>query len=149
MIDRSTDIVEYPRAVGIDDESLRALQLAGLVDDVVDDVISNVPLRLFDRKGGCVADVRPSTKEFGWSRRNIFMQQNLEHELRRGLTRFEGGVHQLLGHDVVELATTNSGADLHLTGPDGRTRTVRARFVIGADGGRSSVRGWAGDPDGG
>ena len=143
LIDRSTDIVEYPRAVGIDDESLRALQLAGLVDDVVDDVISNVPLRLFDRKGRCVADVRPSTKEFGWSRRNIFMQQNLERELRRGLSRF-GGVHQLLGHDVVELTTTESGADLHLTDSDGETRLVQARFVIGADGGRSSVRGWAG-----
>lgn len=143
LIDRSTDIVDYPRAVGIDDESLRALQLAGLVDDVVDDVISNVPLRLFDRKGRCVADVRPSTKEFGWSRRNIFMQQNLERQLRRGLTRFDR-VHPLLGHDVVAMSQTDAGSDLQLTGPDGESRCVRAQFVIGADGGRSSVRGWAG-----
>ena len=130
-------------------ESLRALHLAGLADHVVDDVISNVPLRLVDRKGKCVADVRPSTKEFGWSRRNIFMQQNLERELRRGLGRFDG-VHQLLGHDVVELATTESGADLHLTGPNGETRCVTARSSSAptADAVRSAAgRGseWRGD----
>jgi 3-(3-hydroxy-phenyl)propionate hydroxylase len=143
LIDRSTDIVEYPRAVGIDDESLRAMQLAGLADDVVVDTIANVPLRLFDRKGRCVADVRPSTKEFGWSRRNIFMQQNLERELRRGLSRF-GHVHRLFGHDVVGLTQTAAGADLQLAGPNGESHCVRAMFVIGADGGRSSVRGWIG-----
>ena len=143
LIDRSTDIVEYPRAVGIDDESLRAMQLAGLADDVAVDTIANVPLRLFDRKGRCVADVRPSTKEFGWSRRNIFMQQSLERELRRGLSRF-GHVHQLLGHDVIGLTQTAAGADLRLMGPDGESHCVRAMFVIGADGGRSSVRGWIG-----
>lgn len=143
LIDRSTAIVEYPRAVGIDDESLRAMQLAGLAEDVMADTIANVPLRLFDRKGRCVADVRPSTKEFGWSRRNIFMQQNLERELRRGLARFDR-VHQLLGHEVVELTQTGAGAELQLIGPDGESHCVRAKFVIGADGGRSSVRGWIG-----
>ena len=143
LIDRSTDIVEYPRAVGIDDESLRALQLAGLAEDVMIDTIANVPLRLFDRKGRCVADVRPSTREFGWSRRNIFLQQNLERELRRGLTRFER-VHLLLGHDVVGLTQSATGAALQLTGPEGESHCVSAKFVIGADGGRSSVRDWIG-----
>jgi 3-(3-hydroxy-phenyl)propionate hydroxylase len=143
LIDRSAAIVEYPRAVGIDDESLRAMQLAGLADAVVVDTIANVPLRLFDRKGRCVADVRPSTKEFGWSRRNIFMQQNLERELRHGLSRFEH-VAQFLGHDVVELTQTAGGTDLQLVGPDGESHYVRAMFVVGADGGRSSVRDWIG-----
>ena len=143
LIDRSTAIVEYPRAVGIDDESLRAMQLAGLADDVAVDTIANVPLRLFDRKGRCVADIRPSTKEFGWSRRNIFMQQNLERELRDGLTRFEH-VQKFLGHDVVGLTQTAARADLQLVGPDGQSHCVQAPFVIGADGGRSSVRDWVG-----
>ncbi|TGD88038.1 bifunctional 3-(3-hydroxy-phenyl)propionate/3-hydroxycinnamic acid hydroxylase [Mycolicibacterium sp. CH28] len=145
LIDRSTEVVEYPRAVGIDDESLRAIQLVGLADDVMADAIANVPLRLFDRNGRCLADIRPSTREFGWSRRNIFMQQNLEHTLRQGLARFTG-IQLLLGHDVVALTPTDAGADLHVASPDGELLCVRARFVVGADGGRSSVRGWSGIP---
>jgi 3-(3-hydroxy-phenyl)propionate hydroxylase len=143
LIDQSTAVVEYPRAVGIDDESLRAMQLTGLADDVIVDTIANVPLRLFDRKGRCVADVRPSTKEFGWSRRNIFMQQNLERALRRGLTRFEP-VRPLFGHEVTGLTQTSAGSELSLVGPDGESHTVQAKFVVGADGGRSSVRDWVG-----
>ena len=139
LLDRSTEIIEYPRAVGMDDESLRAMQLVGLADDLLVDMIQNVPLRLFDRKGRCVADIRPSTREFGWSRRNIFMQQNCERVLRKGLTRFEH-VQLLLGYEVVGLTQTGAAVEVHGVGADGRDITIRAKFVVGADGGRSSVR---------
>lgn len=139
LIDRSTEIIEYPRAVGMDDESLRAIQLVGLTDDLLIDTIQNVPLRLFDRKGRCVADIRPSTREYGWSRRNIFMQQNCERVLRKGLTRFEQ-VQLLLGHEVVGITQTDDAVEVHATGEAGNDVTVRAKFVVGADGGRSSVR---------
>jgi 3-(3-hydroxy-phenyl)propionate hydroxylase len=139
LIDRSTEIIEYPRAVGMDDESLRAMQLVGLADELLVDMIQNVPLRLFDRKGRCVADIRPSTREFGWSRRNIFMQQNCERVLRKGLTRFDQ-VQLLLGYDVVGLTQTGDAVELRALGADGKDVTVRAKFVVGADGGRSSVR---------
>jgi 3-(3-hydroxy-phenyl)propionate hydroxylase len=139
LIDRSTEIIEYPRAVGMDDESLRAMQLVGLADDLLIDMIQNVPLRLFDRKGRCVADIRPSTREFGWSRRNIFMQQNCERVLRKGLARFER-VQLILGCEVVGLTQTDDVVELHAIGEAGNDITVRAKFVVGADGGRSSVR---------
>lgn len=139
LIDRSTEIIEYPRAVGMDDESLRAMQLVGLADDLLIDMIQNVPLRLFDRKGRCVADIRPSTREFGWSRRNIFMQQNCERILRKGLARFER-VQLILGCEVVGLTQTDDAVELHAIGEAGNDITVRAKFVVGADGGRSSVR---------
>lgn len=139
VIDRSTEIIEYPRAVGMDDESLRAMQLVGLTDDLLIDMIQNVPLRLFDRKGRCVANIRPSTREFGWSRRNIFMQQNCERVLRKGLTRFpQVGLH--LGYEVVGLTQTADHVEVHTRGEDGGDVVIRAKFVVGADGGRSSVR---------
>jgi 3-(3-hydroxy-phenyl)propionate hydroxylase len=139
LIDRSTEIIEYPRAVGMDDESLRAMQLVGLTDNLLTDMIQNVPLRLFDRKRRCVADIRPSTREFGWSRRNIFMQQNCERVLRKGLSRFEQ-VQMLLGYEVVGLLQTDDEVEVHAVGEDGRDIRIRAQFVVGADGGRSSVR---------
>ena len=139
VIDRSAEIIEYPRAVGMDDESLRAMQLVGLTDELLIDMIQNVPLRLFDRKGRCVADIRPSTREFGWSRRNIFMQQNCERVLRKGLTRFPHvGLH--LGYEVVGLTQSADHVEVHARDENGGEVSVRAKFVVGADGGRSCVR---------
>jgi 3-(3-hydroxy-phenyl)propionate hydroxylase len=139
VIDRSTEIIEYPRAVGMDDESLRAMQLVGLTDDLLVDMIQNVPLRLYDRKRRCVANIRPTTREFGWSRRNIFMQQNCERVLRKGLTRFDHvGLH--LGYEVVGLTQRDDHVEVQALTPDGSDLTIRATFVVGADGGRSSVR---------
>lgn len=145
VIDRETEIVDYPRAVGMDDESLRVMQSVDLADDQLADMIQNVPLRFFDRRGRCVADVRPSTREFGWSRRNIFMQQNSERVLRDGLARFPD-VRMLLGHRVHGLRQTPQGCTVEVHDPGGRELLVDAEYVIGADGGRSTVRELLGIP---
>src|SRR5690242_4956711 len=66
IVDRETEVVDYPRAVGVDDESLRTFQTAGLVNDILRDAIVNVPLRFFDAAGRCLADIRPTRRENGW-----------------------------------------------------------------------------------
>ena len=71
VIDRSTEILEYPRAVGMDDEALRVFQAAGLADDLLDDMIQNVSLKLFDARGRCFADIRPQTREFEIGRAHV------------------------------------------------------------------------------
>ncbi len=139
VIDRATEIIDYPRAVGMDDECLRSFQGVGLADELVHDMIQNVPLRFFDAGGRCFADIQPSTQEFGWSRRNIFMQQLCERVLRRGLRRYPC-VELLTGHDVVRLRQERSGVDLEVLAPDGGRVRVRAGYVVGADGGRSTIR---------
>jgi len=58
LIERSKEILPYPRAVGMDDEALRLFQTAGIVGSILDDVIQNVPLRMFDARGRCFAACR-------------------------------------------------------------------------------------------
>ena len=41
VIDAQPGIYEYPRAVGIDDESLRTYQTIGIVDRLLEDIIQN------------------------------------------------------------------------------------------------------------
>jgi 3-(3-hydroxy-phenyl)propionate hydroxylase len=139
LIERSPEIIDYPRAVGMDDECLRSFQAVGLADDLLTDMIQNVPLRFFDARGRCFADVRPTTREYGWSRRNIFMQPVCERVLRGGLERFPS-VRMLLGHDVVRLRQDDHGAELDVLTPENGRLRVRAQYVVGADGGRSTVR---------
>jgi 3-(3-hydroxy-phenyl)propionate hydroxylase len=141
LIEKAPEILPYPRAVGMDDEALRLFQSVGLADDMIKDMIQNVPLRLFKANGECFANIRPSVKAFGWWRRNIFMQQLAERTLRDGLSRFPH-VEMRLGHEVLALAQDGEGVTLTVRGPgeDGPTYTVRTPYVVAADGGRSPLR---------
>ncbi|EKX60372.1 bifunctional 3-(3-hydroxy-phenyl)propionate/3-hydroxycinnamic acid hydroxylase [Streptomyces ipomoeae] len=139
LIDRTTDVVDYPRAVGMDDECLRSFQGIGLADDMLADMLQNIPLKMFGANGRCFADIRPATKEFGWPRRNIFMQQLAERTLRKGLERHPH-VRPLYGHELVRLEQDGTEVRLHLTGPDDERVLVHADYVVAADGGRSTIR---------
>ena len=139
IVDRETAVVEYPRAVGVDDEALRTFQAAGLADEILRDTIVNVPMKLFDAAGRCLADIRPAGRELGWFRRNIFMQPLAEATLRRGLARFPH-VRVQLGTELRDLTQDAGGVTLHLADDAGGRHEVRADYVIAADGGRSPIR---------
>jgi 3-(3-hydroxy-phenyl)propionate hydroxylase len=145
VLERERAIVDYPRAIGIDDESLRTFQSVGLADALLPSVIQNVPLRFFDAAGHCLADIHPGTRAYGWYRRNIFMQPAAEAVLRTGLTRFPQ-VRLVLGTEVHELKQDPDGVTVLVAGPDGEHREIRADHVVAADGGRSLVRGLLGIP---
>ncbi|MDX3192750.1 bifunctional 3-(3-hydroxy-phenyl)propionate/3-hydroxycinnamic acid hydroxylase [Streptomyces sp. MN03-5084-2B] len=144
VVDRETDVVGYPRAIGVDDESLRTFQTVGLADEVLRSAIQNVPLKFFDAAGHCLADIRPTARDHGWYRRNIFLQPEAEAVLRRGLKRFPH-VQVMLGTELRQIRQDTGGVTLSLTG-SGEPREVRADYVIAADGGRSLVRGLLGIP---
>jgi 3-(3-hydroxy-phenyl)propionate hydroxylase len=145
VIDREPDVVDYPRAAGVDDESLRTFQTAGLVDDILRGAIQNVPLKFFDAAGRCLADIRPTAQDYGWYKRNIFMQPIAEAALRRGLKRFPH-VTMMLGTEMRDLNQDETGVLLHLVDAAGQPHEVRADFVIAADGGRSPIRTLLGIP---
>ena len=139
VVERDLDVLEYPRAVGIDDESLRACQAVGMVDDVIADTLQNMPIRYYTSWGRCFAHVKPSVQPFGWPRRNLFLQPLLERALRRGVQRFPS-VDLRLGHELIALRQDSSGVTTQVRRPDGSVEEIRAGFVVGADGGRSVVR---------
>ena len=141
IIDREPDVVAYPRAIGVDDETLRTFQTVGLADEVLRSAIQNVPLKFFDASGNCLADIRPTAQDYGWYKRNIFLQPEAEAVLRRGLRRFPH-VQVMLGTELRQIRQDEDGVTLSLAG----SREVRADYVIAADGGRSSVRGLLGIP---
>jgi 3-(3-hydroxy-phenyl)propionate hydroxylase len=140
VLERGVEILPYPRAVGMDDEALRVFQSSGLAETLLRDMIQNVPLRYYNGRGVCFAEVKPATQEFGWPRRNIFMQPLAERVLRDGLARFDC-VTLRLGHEVVGLVHDDRGARLTVRAPDGTEYDTACDWLVGADGGRSTVRG--------
>lgn len=139
VIEREREILEYPRAVGMDDEALRLFQTVSLAEPLLEDMIPNVPLRMFRADGHCFADIRASTREFGWWRRNIFMQQIAEKTLRRGLQRYPE-IELRLGEEVTGLVQDETGVSLQVRDPSGQPYALRCDYCVAADGGRSALR---------
>ena len=139
LIERNRTTVEAPRAVSIDDESLRTMQAIGLADAVIKDVALDYGSHYFSPAGKCFLKVEPKAREYGFPRRNAFAQPKLEATLRAGLARF-ANVTSMFGCACDGVAEDDGGVTLTLT-PDGApSRTLRARYVAGCDGARSALR---------
>lgn len=139
IIDRSAEVIDYPRGVGVDDESLRAFQAGHLGTEVHADMIQNQALIWFDSNHTKLAEIAPSGQPFGWPRRNSFLQPMLESKLRQGLERFDH-VDLLVERELIDLKQHHDGVEGTIQRPDGSVQTVHAQYVVGADGGKSLVR---------
>jgi 3-(3-hydroxy-phenyl)propionate hydroxylase len=138
LVEQNAEVVEEPRAVGIDDEALRTLQTFQMAEPVLEDAVRNAPIRYYDSRGRVLAHVAPSQAPLGWPRRNLFFQPDLERKLRVSLERWES-VTFLPGHEVVQLDPDEKSVRLVTRCPDGE-RILTAGYAVGADGGRSFLR---------
>lgn len=138
VLETRGELIDYPRGVGMDDETLRTFQAAGVVDRVLEHTIPDQLLVFVDRKYKDLARLEPTTGEFGWPRRNGFVQPLADRVLLDGLDRFE--------HVAVQWAATVTGIAqdgdgvLVTVGEGEAGRTLRVAYVVGADGGSSQIR---------
>lgn len=139
VIEKLDKLIDYPRAIGIDDESLRTVQALGLVDKVLPHTTPWHAMRFLTPKGRCFADIQPMTDEFGWSRRNAFIQPQVDAVLFEGLKRFDN-VRTLFSRDVNDFSQDATGVTLHMEALGGVKETVRADYLIACDGGNSYIR---------
>jgi 3-(3-hydroxy-phenyl)propionate hydroxylase len=131
-------LIDYPRGVGLDDESLRTFQAIGLVDHVLPHTVPNQILRFVDAKRRILAEMAPPDARFGWPKRNGFVQPLVDAELLRGLERF-GHAEVRWGRTMASYTETADAVTVELHGDGGR-ESVRAHYVVGCDGGRSATR---------
>ena len=139
LIEKLESLIDYPRAIGIDDESLRAMQAVGLVDKVLPHTTPWHAMRFMTPKGRCFADIQPMTDEFGWSRRNAFSQPQVDGVLYAGLSRFPN-VRCLFSREVEAFSQNGDNVTLNLKGSAGEHETVRADWLVACDGGASLIR---------
>lgn len=138
VIERGTQIVDYPRAVSVDDESLRVFQSIGLVERILPHTIPDQWIRYVTRRGRLFASVEPRRRDLGWPRRNAFIQPEVDRVLLEGLSRFTG-VSVRFGHELESLQQDSDGVVARVRVAD-RTIALRTRFLVGCDGGRSTTR---------
>ncbi|CAH0215964.1 bifunctional 3-(3-hydroxy-phenyl)propionate/3-hydroxycinnamic acid hydroxylase [Pseudomonas sp. Bi130] len=140
IIDRKPDTVTEPRAVSIDDESLRTMQAVGLDEAVLRDVVPGYGVHYFTRPGGrCFGKVEPTGKLYGFPKRNAFRQPLFEHTLKMGLERF-ANLKARFSHELLEFSQDKHGVRALIRDADGETVELHAAYLVACDGGRSPVR---------
>jgi 3-(3-hydroxy-phenyl)propionate hydroxylase len=143
VIDAQPGIYEYPRAVGIDDESLRTFQTIGVVGRLLEDIVQNTPIRYYTSWGRLMAHVEPSVRPYGWPRRNNFLQPLFEAALREKLAESDT-VELWLGARLDRYQQDDDGVTAQVETSNGEIVRLRAKYLVGTDGGRSTVRKIAG-----
>ncbi|OBA81576.1 3-(3-hydroxyphenyl)propionate hydroxylase [Mycobacterium sp. 1164966.3] len=138
VVEERATLIDYPRGVGLDDESLRTFQSIGLVDRVLPHTVPNQILRFYDSQRRILAEMAPPDARFGWPKRNGFVQPLVDAELLGGLDRFDH-VEVWWERPMTSCRQTADGVTVELGG-DGEARSVRAGYVVGCDGGRSMTR---------
>ncbi|MCV7067130.1 bifunctional 3-(3-hydroxy-phenyl)propionate/3-hydroxycinnamic acid hydroxylase [Mycolicibacterium farcinogenes] len=136
VVEERDTLIDYPRGVGLDDESLRTFQSIGLVDAILPHTVPNQILRFYDANRRLLAEMAPPDARFGWPKRNGFVQPLVDAELLAGLDRFEH-VQVVWGRRMESGVETADGVTVEF-GPD--VPAVHSRYVVGCDGGRSATR---------
>jgi 3-(3-hydroxy-phenyl)propionate hydroxylase len=139
VVERNATTVQEPRAVSIDDESLRAMQAAGVVDQVLEAVVPGYGSHYYSPSRARFAKVEPTGRPYGYPRRNAFRQPVLEGQLKDALARFDH-LDALYGWRLDRYEQDANGVALHLVGQGDEPRRVTCDYLVGCDGASSRVR---------
>ncbi len=150
LYEKWATLYPLPRACGVDHEIIRQLQGAGLAEALepyLDPVIGpEKTYEFLDKSGERLLKIewnRPGAS--GWAQMNMFYQPDLETALLRRIEQ-SARVQIDRGWTLIALDQRSGHVDLTFAATEHASRQLhdRARFVIGADGARSTVRELAG-----
>ena len=141
-LEREPDLYYSPRAVHFDDEIMRVFQAAGLSEEIGATSEAFTEMEFLLKAGGPPAmRSKIGSQDFRYGHHGAwwFHQPTLERHFHDGLKRFPN-VTPLYGVEVTGIAQDAAGATLRYRTRGGADGEIRARYVIGCDGGRSFVR---------
>ena len=144
VAEKEADIYPLPRAAHIDHEGMRILQEAGVAEAVMKTARRANRYDFMNAKGEVLLRFEGAGQigPGGWPAANMIHQPSVEAELRKALAaQPTAELHNRW--ELTGFRDDGSGVTAAIATPDGE-RTIRARYLVGADGARSPVREAAG-----
>ena len=139
VVERRAGPSDEPKAISLDDESLRTYQRAGVEAEILRVIVPGTGTAYYDSDDRLLFHGRAEIPaRLGYPFKNPFAQPDLE----RVLTSLVDGsptAEVRFGTTVEGLDQDDTAVRVRLAGPDGSS-IVRSRYVLAADGGRSTVR---------
>jgi 3-(3-hydroxy-phenyl)propionate hydroxylase len=143
IVEREHKVAAEPRAVSIDDEAMRLLQWLGLADAAAPTVMPGTSTQYFGARGQRLARAHvPSPPPLGHPPKNPIDHGAFGRLLLDGLGACPG-VEITFGAELVGIEAGSGDAVATVRTAEG-DHDLRARYVLGCDGGRSAVRKLAG-----
>ncbi len=139
VVEANAATVAEPRAVSIDDESLRVVQNLGLIDAVRSEIVSGYGSEYQGPDGKLFLKVKPHAQPYGHPRRNAFRQPIFEAQLRTGLERF-ACVETRFNCKAESFEERDGGVLLRLAPQNGPPGEIIADYLVGCDGAWSPTR---------
>ncbi|MFP3565009.1 bifunctional 3-(3-hydroxy-phenyl)propionate/3-hydroxycinnamic acid hydroxylase [Paraburkholderia sp. SIMBA_030] len=138
VVDKSREIFMAPRAIALDNEALRILQLAGIAERDFETVA--IPyVRMMSPMLGLFGRVNSLGSLDGHPKLVTFYQPDLERCLRDRLKTYDCA-HIALGVELQGFTEEDDHVRVTLNLGHGCTHVVQARYLVGADGANSLVR---------
>lgn len=139
VVEKNATTADDPKAISLDDESLRAYERAGIADQVLSVIVPGTGTTYYDADGrelfhgGAAVPFRA-----GFPFKNPFAQPDLERVLRAALD-----AHPLVqvrfGTELRDFEVSDTHVTALVRAAEGES-TFTASYILGADGGRSRVR---------
>ncbi|MGL4317611.1 MAG: bifunctional 3-(3-hydroxy-phenyl)propionate/3-hydroxycinnamic acid hydroxylase [Pseudomonas sp.] len=156
VLEREPVFYGNARAVYTDDECMRVMQAAGVAPELAADMQIDTPAQWTFPDGRVIGRYWQLKRSFGWPVINFLYQPWLETKLSELLSRYPS-VRVVRGRELVdfsqdgELVSLTHQATQNCRFGDGdgsrvevdvapNPVTLKARYLVGADGGRSTVR---------
>ena len=140
VAEKEADIYPLPRAAHIDHECMRILQEAGAADEVMAGSRRASRYDFRNAKGEVLLRFEGAEQiaAGGWPVANMIHQPSVEAALRRSLAACTNAKLQSQC-ELLSFVDEGDGVAVQMDTPEGK-RTIRARYLVGADGARSPVR---------
>lgn len=140
LVERNPSTSDDAKAISLDEESMRGLQLAALDAAVYPIIVPGTGTRYFGAGGQELVHAgRTGRYRYGHPYKNPFAQPDFERVLRDGLDRFPH-VEQRFGTGVAALRETADGVTATLRQEGRPDVDVEVDHLLACDGGRSTVR---------
>lgn len=156
VLEREPVFYGNARAVYTDDECMRIFQSIGMAEELQKDMLLDTPVQLVRPDSTVLMQYKPLKRPFGWSVINFYYQPYLETSLTnalaqypnvriwrgRELINFSQDHHAVtVFHQATQVYRFSDECDVKAEA-EGEVdiQQISARYLVGADGGRSTVR---------
>ncbi len=143
LLEKELNPPDEPRAVALDDESLRIWQQCGLIAAIMPFVAQGeegeVVFTYRSRAGKALFNMVQRGRPYGYARGNVFLFHRVLEVLRKGAGRF-ASLDLRSGWTVERYEQQKDGLLLFARDPEGVTHSFKASYLVACDGGRSVIR---------
>ena len=142
IIDKFLNPYDLPRAVHLDDEIMRILQVIGVASEMEKIMRPNLGMRFVDADNNLLLDW-PRPQEIGkngWKPSYKFHQPDLERVLYKNLKKFPN-VEIRKGFEATEVKNEDEKVEVTILKlEENNVCRVKCDFIVGCDGARSFIR---------